>query len=177
MLVGDVLQLVGTIRFDQFEWGSSFVDACNHRLEPHTTNHLPALRVTMTGVEVRDGLYRLPTKEMTEFLLRDFDLGSQHLGPVKVEKQVPKTRPLLTLKKKQDANSPVMVKTKVKTRSWALVLGAVLVILSLLLAVSMSSATAEPGELPDQQDVKSVVDIIVDVFFTYVHGDKKPKGT
>jgi hypothetical protein len=131
----------------------------------------------MTGVEVRDGLYRLPTKEMTEFLLRDFDLGSQILAPVIVDSPVVKKRPILTLKKKQDGTTPVQVTIKPNSRSWALVLGAVLVALALLVAVSMSSATAEPGELPDKEDVGSVADIIVDVFLTYVHGDKKPKGT
>lgn len=175
MLVGDVLQLVGALRMDQFEWGSSFVDACNRRLAPHTTNSLPVILITMTGVEVRDSLYRLPTKEMTEFLLREFDLGSQILLPLPlVDDSSVKRRPILTLKKTK-LKKPVTVKVKTKNRStMALFLGAALVVLALLLAVSMSSATVDAGALPDKEAVQSIVDIILDVVHAYLNPRKPP---
>lgn len=175
MLVGDVLQLVGALRMDQFEWGASFVDVCNRRLEPHTTNSLPVIRVTMTGVQVRDSLYRLPTKEMTEFLLRDFDLGSQALlPPATVVDPSVRRRPLLTLKNTAP-KKPTTVTVKAKNRStMALLLGATLVVLALLLAISMSSATVEAGALPDKEAVQSVADIILEIMHAYLNPRKPP---
>lgn len=174
MLVGDVLQLAGALRMDQFEWGVSFVSACNRRLEPHTTNSLPVIRVAMTGAEVRDCLYRLPVKEMTEFLLRDFDIGSQTLLPVVDMETTIKKRPVLTLKK-TEPKKPTTVIVKTKNRSsMALLLGAVLVFLALLLAISMSSATVEAGALPNEASVKTIADIILDVVHAYFYPEQPP---
>ena len=199
MLIGDMLNLVGALKLNQFEWGAALVEVFNERLKEHVVDPSKLLTAEHTGLEARAALYSLPATELADLVVLDFDPGNHTVNetpatpvaghdpapcvpctpaPAPAPPPAPKPAPAKPAPAPKITDPAGMINSlpqKAK-KNLALIMGGTLVVIALLLAVAMSATTVKKGEMPDSSALETVFQIRGEVVKTYIKTQPTPPG-
>lgn len=164
MKLGDLLQLAGPRKLNEFPWGASLVGIFNTHLEGHLPAGVEVLTAEVSAEDAREALLHLPTDDLLSLLGAEFDMSAMQL---KVAEAAPAAVAPVAPVKPPQALSPT-AERKAKTKSTlALMFGGTLCAIALFIAIASSATAYKTGEMPDSSALTKVAEIMGEVLKAY----------